>query len=45
MAAVLGAAIALALVDFTSPGVPVIAASAAALIGLTAPPPEPEEPA
>jgi 4-azaleucine resistance transporter AzlC len=34
MAALLGAAIALALVPFTPPGVPVLAASAAALIGL-----------
>jgi len=33
-AAFLGAAIALALVPFTSPGVPIIAASAACLVGL-----------
>jgi 4-azaleucine resistance transporter AzlC len=33
-AALLGAAIALALVPFTSPGVPIIAASAACLVGL-----------
>ena len=39
-AAALGAAIALALVDFVQPGVPVIAASLAALIGLIAPPAE-----
>jgi predicted branched-subunit amino acid permease len=46
LAAALGAAISLALVDFVPPGVPVIAASAAALIGLLGPeePIETEEP-
>ena len=34
VAAVLGAAIALALTPFTPPGVPIVAASAACLIGL-----------
>jgi hypothetical protein len=44
-AACLGAAIALALTPFTPAGVPIIAASAAALIGLAGngPEPEPEE--
>jgi predicted branched-subunit amino acid permease len=42
--ALLGAAIGLALTPFTPAGVPVIAASAAALLGLTGPGPETDEP-
>lgn len=42
-AAALGAAISLTLVDFVPPGVPVIAASLAALIGLTGSPGEEQE--
>ena len=42
--ALLGAAIGLALTPFTPAGVPVIAASAAALLGLTGPGPETDDP-